>query len=84
MGVIFPSTTRNLLYMQSLEVNQYQFQIVTSDIGGSVLDSEASRLYKMHRNNFVFSSRDLEKSSYFEINEEAVVLPLFHVKKCAI
>ena len=84
MGVIFPSTTRNLLYMQSLEVNQYQFQIVTSDIGGSVLDSEASRLYKMHRNNFVFSSMDLEKSSYFEINEEAVVLPLFHVKKCAI
>ena len=70
--------------MQSLEVNQYQFQIVTSDIGGSVLDSEASRLYKMHRNNFVFNIRDLEKSSYFEINEEAVVLPLFHVKKCAI
>ena len=30
-------------------------------------------------------SRDLEKSpAYFEINEEAVVFPLFHVKKCAI
>ena len=56
MGVIFPNTKR--IYMQSLEVNQYQFYIVTSDIGDSVLDSEASKLYKMHRNNFVFNSRD--------------------------